>query len=104
MNLKEVQEFEIRHEIDCRILSPLDPLTRRLIHRHQPPTDGRPRPTPPKTEDILNFASVLPGDFSTSFIPDRDRQDIQPDKDRMQGANWPSVAGGKVLVGSTLKF
>ena len=43
MNLKEVQEFEIRHEIDCRILSPLDPLTRRLIHRHQPPTDDRGR-------------------------------------------------------------
>ena len=98
MNLKEVQEFEIRHEIDCRILS----LPARSAHSTiDPPssaTDGRPRPTPPKTEDILNFASVLPGDFSTSFIPDRDRQDIQPDKDRMQGANWPGRAGKCWLV------
>ena len=49
-----------------------------------PPSADETRPPP--DEEILNFATVLNGDFSTSFIPDPDRTDtqifIQPQKDK----------------------
>ena len=69
MNLNEVHESEIRHEIDCRIPSPIQPLSlsRRLIHCHQSAAPLLALATE-EEEEILNF---VPGEFSTSFISER---------------------------------